>query len=74
MYHSANEEVRVTENVHETGIAFTGKGEDFKLNIKSIDNANTISVIMENPVLTNTQVSVGGGGVAETEKTIRSFY
>jgi hypothetical protein len=29
---------------------------------------------MENPVLTNTQVSVGGGGVAETEKTIRSFY
>ena len=74
MYHSANEEVRVTENIYETGIAFTGKGEDFKLNIKSIDNANTISVIMENPVLTNTQVSVGGGGVAETEKTIRSFY
>ena len=44
MYHSANEEVRVTENVYETGIAFTGKGEDFKLNIKSIDNNNTISI------------------------------
>jgi|TARA_B100000073_G_C23694955_1_gene557958 hypothetical protein len=74
LFHSASEEVRVSENLYETGIEFTGKAENFHLNIKSIDNANTISVNMDKPVLANAQLRVGAGGIAETEKTIRSFY
>ncbi len=74
LYHSATEEARLMENVYETGIAFTGKSEKFHLDVKSIDNNNTISVNMENPVLMSTQLRVGSNGVAETEKTIRSFY
>ena len=74
LFHSASQETRVSENLYETGIEFTGKAENFKLNIKSIDNANAISVNMDKPVLANTQLRVGAGGIAQTEKTIRSFY
>ena len=74
LFHSASEETRVSENLYETGIEFTGKAENFKLNIKSIDNANAISVNMDKPVLANTQLRVGAGGIAQAEKTIRSFY
>ena len=74
LYHSASEETRISENVHETGINFTGKSEDFKLNIKSLDNNNAMSIDMTNPVLTNIQIDASAGDIAQTEKTIRSFY
>ena len=74
LYHKANEEANLSENVRETGIAFTGKSENFNLNIKSLDNQNAILVKMNEPVLSNTQLRVSSQGAVETKKTIRSFY
>ena len=74
LYHSASEETTISENVHETGISFTGKSEDFKLNIKSLDNNNAMSIDMTSPVLTNVRIGASAGNTVQTEKTIRSFY
>ena len=74
LYHKANEEVTVTENVYETGIHFTGNGENFYLKIKSLSDKDAMEIRMDHPVLSNSQVRVGGNSIVETSKTIRSFY
>tara|TARA_B100000214_G_scaffold208273_1_gene151052 strand:+ start:18574 stop:19446 length:873 start_codon:yes stop_codon:yes gene_type:complete len=74
LYHSAVEEASITENVFETGIAFTGKAENFKLNVKSLDNNNAMVIEMNRPVLSNNQLSVNATQIADSNKTIRSFY
>tara|TARA_A100001201_G_scaffold64964_1_gene61114 strand:- start:443 stop:1288 length:846 start_codon:yes stop_codon:yes gene_type:complete len=74
LYHAATEEARVTENVHETGISFTGKNENFQLKVKSLDNNSEMQINMERAVVDNSQISAGANGIAETSKTLRSFY
>ena len=75
LYHSAEEEASITENVYQaSGIAFTGKNENFHLNIKALDGSTAMQLKMDEPVLSNAQVSVDAGGLVNATKQIRSVY
>lgn len=74
LYHSANEQAKIEENTFETGIAFTGKAENFDLEIKSLDNKTAMRIRMTKPVVKDSRLSVSAGDIASTSKTLNSFY
>ena len=86
--HGATEEAKITENMHETGISFTGKSENFTISVNSLTESEIeVSLVgqtgapnrgmltkMENPVVADTQLSVSSNSLVETSKTLRSYY
>ena len=74
LYHSANERAEITENTFETGIAFTGKAENFDLEIKTLDNKTAMRIRMTKPVVKDSKLSISAGDIAGTSKTLNSFY
>ena len=74
LYHSANERAEISENTFETGIAFTGKAENFDLEIKSLDNKTAMRIRMTRPIVKDSRLSISAGDIANTSKTLNSFY
>ena len=42
--------------------------------VKSLDNNSEMQINMERAVVDNSQISAGANDIAETSKTLRSFY